>query len=141
MESYFGGLWLTRLFVQRGIGAIYLIAFVVVLNQFKPLLGERGLLPVPAFLKHSRFWQAPSIFHWRYSDRMLSVLAWSAILLSITAVIGLSEAGPFWLSAAIWLLLWILYLSIVNVGQVFFGFGWESMLVEAGFFTAFMGPA
>jgi hypothetical protein len=33
-----------------------------------------------------------------------------------------------------------LYLSIVNVGQSFFGFGWESMLLEAGFFTAFLGP-
>ena len=40
-----------------------------------------------------------------------------------------------------WLLLWALYLSIVNVGQSFFGFGWESMLLEAGFFTAFLGPS
>jgi hypothetical protein len=30
-------------------------------------------------------------------------------------------------------------LSIVNVGQIFYGFGWESMLLEAGFFTAFLG--
>jgi hypothetical protein len=30
--------------------------------------------------------------------------------------------------------------SIVNVGQTFYGFGWESMLVEAGFLAAFLGP-
>jgi hypothetical protein len=40
----------------------------------------------------------------------------------------------------VWLALWVLYLSIVNVGQMFYGFGWESMLLEAGFFAAFLGP-
>ena len=141
MEFYLGGLWLTRLLVQRAMAMIYLVAFIVVLNQFKPLLGEHGLLPVPAFIKRTRFWETPSIFHWRYSDRLLVVIAWAGILLSVAAVFGLSEAGPFWLSMATWLVLWVLYLSIVNVGQTFYGFGWESMLLEAGFFTAFMGPA
>src|SRR5262249_26900276 len=140
MESYFDGVWLTRLLLQRALAAIYLIAFLVALNQFKPLLGERGLLPVPAFLKHLRFRQAPSIFCWRYSDRFLDVVAWTGIGLSALAVTGVSERGPIWLSMITWLVLWGLYLSLVNVGQNFYGFGWESMLLEAGFFTAFMGP-
>ena len=141
MESYFGHVWLVRLLVQRGIAAVYLIAFIVAANQFKPLLGERGLQPVSDFLEGVGFWDAPSIFHWRYSDRVLDVVAWAGIILSGTAAFGLSEAGPLWLSAGIWLVLWALYLSIVNVGQTFYAFGWESMLLEAGFFTAFMGSA
>lgn len=56
------------------------------------------------------------------------------------ALFGLTEAGPVWISVGAWLLLWVFYLSIVNVGQSFFAFGWESMLLEAGFFTAFLGP-
>ncbi len=36
--------------------------------------------------------------------------------------------------------MWALYLSIVNAGQTFYSFGWESMLLEAGFFAAFFGP-
>lgn len=36
-------------------------------------------------------------------------------------------------------MLWVLYLSFVNVGQDFYGFGWESILLEAGFFTIFLG--
>ena len=40
----------------------------------------------------------------------------------------------------LWFMLYGLYLSIVNVGQTFYGFGWESMLLEAGFFAAFLGP-
>ena len=41
------GYWLSRLVITRGLGVIYLIAFLVALNQFRLLLGERGLLPAP----------------------------------------------------------------------------------------------
>ena len=41
--------------------------------------------------------------------------------------------------AIVWLALWLLYLSFVNVGQIFYGFGWETLLLEAGFFTIFAG--
>jgi hypothetical protein len=126
--------------LQSGIAAIYLIAFIAVLRQFKPLLGERGLLPVPA-LKRSSFLDAPGIFCWKYSDRLLDMVAWSGLLLSLCGLCGFTDAAPPWLSVSAWLLLWVLYLSIVNVGQNFFGFGWESMLLEAGFFTAFLGPS
>ncbi|EFL20693.1 putative integral membrane protein [Streptomyces himastatinicus ATCC 53653] len=37
------------------------------------------------------------------------------------------------------MVLWLLYLSIVNVGQVWYGFGWESLLLEAGFLAVFLG--
>jgi hypothetical protein len=138
---YFGDIWLARLLVQRGMAGLYLVAFLTVANQFKPLLGERGLLPVPAFLRNVSFRQAPNLFHWRYSDRLLDVVAWSGIALSVLALAGVTEMGPVWLSVGAWLVLYALYLSIVNVGQKFFGFGWESMLLEAGFFSAFLGPA
>ncbi|HWE85990.1 MAG TPA: lipase maturation factor family protein [Terracidiphilus sp.] len=139
--SYFGHVWVARLVLERGMAAIYLVAFLTVARQFKPLLGERGLLPVPAHLRTVRFREAPSLFHWRYSDKLLDLVAWTGVLVSACAVVGLTEAGPVWLSMTAWLLLWFLYLSVVNVGQKFFGFGWESMLLEAGFFTAFLGSA
>lgn len=140
-KPYFGDVWIARLLLERGMAAIYLVAFIAVLRQFKPLLGEHGLLPVPAFLKRAGFREAPSIFQWKYSDRLLDITAWTGLIVSACAVLGLTEAGPIWLSLAAWLLLYVLYLSIVNVGQSFFGFGWESMLLEAGFFTAFLGPS
>ncbi|MGE5321350.1 MAG: lipase maturation factor family protein, partial [Actinomycetota bacterium] len=141
MEKYFGDVWLVRLLFLRALAAVYLLAFIVVLRQFKPLLGETGLLPVPAFLKRISFLQAPGIFCWRYSDRLLDAVAWVGVVLSAVTLAGLPERGPVWLSMAVWLVLWFLYLSIVNAGQKFYGFGWESMLLEAGFFAAFMGPA
>jgi hypothetical protein len=141
MAAYFDHVWLVRLLFQRALAAVYVIAFIVVLQQFKPLLGERGLLPAPHFLARVSFRDAPSLFCWRYSDRLLDAVAWIGLLLSAAALFGLTEMGPIWLSLATWLVLWFLYLSIVNVGQKFYGFGWESMLLEAGFFTAFMGPS
>src|ERR1043166_173067 len=141
MAAYFDHVWLVRLLFQRALAAVYVIAFIVVLQQFKPLLGERGLLPAPHFLARVSFRDAPSLFCWRYSDRLLDAVAWIGLLFSAAALFGLTERGPIRLSRAAWLVLWFLYLSIVNVGQKFYGFGWESMLLEAGFFTAFMGPA
>ena len=61
--------------------------------------------------------------------------------LAAAALLGLPEQGPAWLSMAVWLALWGLYLSVVNVGQTFYGFGWETLLLEAGFLAVFLGPA
>lgn len=138
-SHYIGDIWLSRWLFQRGLAAVYLVAFVSALNQFRALLGERGLLPVPRFVEDVPFRVSPSLFHFHYSDRFFGAFAWTGIVLSLAALFGVSEAGPWWLSLVVWLVLWALYLSIVNVGQVFYGFGWESMLVEAGFFAAFLG--
>ncbi|HKW60650.1 MAG TPA: lipase maturation factor family protein [Candidatus Dormibacteraeota bacterium] len=131
--------WLTRLVIERALGGIYGVAFLVAAMQFRPLLGERGLLPAARFLRHVRFLDAPSIFHAHYSDTALLVLAWSGVVLSVAVVAGLVDLAPVWLSILVWFALWALYQSIVNVGQVFYGFGWETLLLEAGFLTIFLG--
>jgi len=133
--------WLSRLLITRGLGAIYLVAFLVAINQFRPLLGEAGLLPAPRFLDRVPFQRAPSLFHLRYSDRLLAIASWSGVLLSASIVVGLVEAAPLVIWMLVWFVLWVLYLSIVNIGQTFYAFGWESLLLEAGFFAIFLGPA
>jgi hypothetical protein len=87
------------------------------------------------------FRRAPSLFHLHYSDRFLTGVAWAGVALAAAALLGLPEQGPAWLSAAAWLAMWALYLSVVNVGQTFYGFGWETLLLEAGFLAVFLGPA
>ena len=130
---------LARQVLQRGVAACYLIAFVSAINQFPALLGEHGLLPVPRFVSHIRFRQSPSMFHWRYSDRMLLAIAWAGTALSASLVVGLPQLSQPWVPMLIFLMLWAAYLSIVNVGQTFYSFGWESLLLEAGFVVAFLG--
>jgi len=129
---------LAQFLFQRGLAAIYFVAFLVALNQFRPLLGENGLLPVPQFLRSVTFGQAPSIFYFYYSDKLFQFIAWSGIVLSLTALLGLDGKFPWWGSAALWAILWVFYLSIVNVGQTFYAFGWESLLLETGFLAIFV---
>ena len=130
---------IARAVLQRGVAAIFLVAFASALAQFPALLGDTGLLPVRRFTAVVPFRRAPSLFHWRYSDRMLRLLAWAGIGVSAALVVGLPQAGPAWLPMLAFLLLFAGYLSIVNVGQTFYSFGWESLLVEAGFIVAFLG--
>ncbi|HYW43634.1 MAG TPA: lipase maturation factor family protein [Bryobacteraceae bacterium] len=131
--------WLPRLLFQHGLGLIYLIAFLVAVNQFRPLLGEHGLLPVPLFVKQVSFRDAPSLFFLFPNDRAFCAAAWIGVFLSGLALTGVSDRFGTWLSMLVWAILWLIYLSFVNVGQVFYGFGWESMLLEAGFFAIFLG--
>ncbi len=140
-EGYWGASWLVRAVLYRGFAAIYLIAFIVALRQFPALLGERGLLPVPEFLKRVSFSRYPSLFFFFYSDRVLKAAAILGAVLSAASLAGLPELGHWWAPLAVWLTMWALYLSIVNVGQEFYGFGWETMLLEAGFLTAFLGSS
>lgn len=131
--------WLTRYVFQRTLAVVYLIALVCALNRFRPLPGERGLLPVPAFIKDTPFRASPSLFYWFPKDWAFAAAAWLGIALSCLAIAGLAPRANSAVAAGIWTLLWVLYLSFVNVGQIFYGFGWESILPEGGFFAIFLG--
>ncbi len=130
---------IARFLIERGLGAIYVVAFAVALHQFPALCGERGLQPAPRFLAIVPFRRAPSLFHWRYSDRLLRATSVVGILLGVTVVAGLGQAAPLPITMLVWLVLWALYQSIVNVGGTFYGFGWETLLLEAGFLAIFLG--
>ena len=131
--------WLGRLVLERGVAAIYLIGFVAAARQFRALIGEHGMLPVPRYLARQTFWRAPSVFHLRYSDRLFATVSWSGAALSAAVVAGAADLVPLWGAMLMWLTLWVLYLSIVNVGQTWYGFGWESLLLETGFLAIFLG--
>ena len=137
--------WLTRFWFQRSLGTIYLLGFLIAANQFRALCGADGILPVRLFLKRVNFWDAPSLFWLNSSDTAFLVAAIAGVVLSVLALSGLSDAfdGVFGyvFSAFVWISLWMLYLSFVNVGQTFYGFGWETLLLEVGFLAIFLGPA
>jgi Lipase maturation factor len=134
------GYSLSRWLFQRGLAAIYLVAFWSAASQFRALLGSNGLLPIPRFVARVGFRESPSLFHWHYSDRFFASVAWAGVVLSALMLVFV-DLVPWPVATAAWLVLWLLYLSIVNVGQRWYGFGWESLLLEAGFLAAFLGNA
>jgi hypothetical protein len=131
--------WWGRLILERGVAAVYLIAFVCAASQFRGLIGARGMLPVPDYLAHKSFRATPSLFHLHYSDGFFAIVCWLGAAISAGMVAGLADVVPVWAAILLWLLLWVLYLSVVNVGQIWYSFGWESLLLEAGLLVAFVG--
>jgi hypothetical protein len=134
-----GDYWVTRLVFQRMLGIVYLIAFICALNQFAPLVGEHGLLPVGGLLRQTNFRETPSLFFLAPKDWAFTSAAWVGIILSCFAIVGFADRFSSLLNALVWAAIWLLYLSFVNIGQVFYGFGWEDILLEAGFFAVFLG--
>lgn len=109
--------------------------------QFRGLIGEHGLLPVRLFLARVEFWRSPSLFFLNASDSFIGTVVWLGVGLSVLAITGISEQRGVYFSTAVWALLWLFYISIVNVGQIFYGFGWEIMLLEVGFLAIFFGSS
>lgn len=131
--------WLSRLVFQRALAAVYLAAFLGAALQFRALIGERGILPVPRFVARVPFRDAPSVFHLRYSDRFFAAWTWVGCAVSVALIAGLDQHLPLWGAMLLWLAPWAMYLSIVNVGQTWYSFGWESLLLEVGFLAVFLG--
>ncbi len=134
---------LTRFVMLRLLGLVYLCAFLVAAFQAVPLLGHDGLLPADAWLRHTAeklgsrwagFEEAPSLFWLGISDRGLEVVAWSGAALSAVVLAGFANAP-------IMCVLWALYMSIVHVGQLWYGYGWEILLLETGFLGIFLAPS
>jgi hypothetical protein len=134
--------WLTRFMLLRLLGVIYAVAFLAAANQLVPLVGEHGLLPLGGFLDRvsqalgsptAGFLRLPSIFWLAHGDQALRVVSWAGFVLSCVVVAGFANAPVL-------ALLWALYMSIVHVGQDWYGYGWELQLLETGFLAIFLCP-
>src|SRR5690625_4151898 len=91
-----GDYTIAREVIQRGVAALFVLAFLSSYHQFPVLLGERGLLPAGDFLDRPAARRQPSLFHWRafaYSDRLLRIFCLIGMLLGIAVVVGLPQQG------------------------------------------------
>jgi hypothetical protein len=134
--------WLTRFVFLRALGLVYAVAFLVVVNQWGPLLGSHGLLPARAVLDDlaatygrgpATFLRLPTIFWLDASDAAFRAGGYLGLALSLVVLAGFANVP---LLAA----LWFLYMSYVHTGRTFYSFGWEILLLEAGFLAIFLAP-
>ncbi|XP_004557567.3 lipase maturation factor 1 isoform X1 [Maylandia zebra] len=143
-----GTYWLTRIVLLRSVAFIYFVAFSVAYNQNKQLIGEHGLMPCKSYLRSVKRYvggkigmaamaYTPSVlwfFDWSDMDANLDGIALLGMALSgFVLVMGMANM-------VIMLTLWVLYHSLVNVGQLWYSFGWESQLLETGFLAIFLCP-
>src|SRR5499427_1493443 len=136
-----GDYWLSRWLFERALACIYLVAFIAAVRQFVPLLGEHGLEPVGRWVQQVPFRSSPSLFYFAPKDSVFRVAAWLGVVLSALALSSWPQRMGTAVSSVVWSVLWVLYLSFVNIGQTFYSFGWETLLCEVGFFTIFAGAS
>ncbi|XP_063170819.1 lipase maturation factor 1-like [Candoia aspera] len=126
-----GSFWLTRLVLLRATAFVYFVAFLVAYHQNKALIGDRGLLPCKLYLENVKHYfkgrinmetlsYAPTLFWFLDWSSMNSVLdAFALIGLAISAFVLVTGCANMILMAAVWMI----YLSLINVGQIWYSFG------------------
>src|SRR5215471_18597443 len=124
----------------RGLAVIYLIAFASLLPQMDGLIGSHGMLPAHDYLDnvHSEYGRNaytlfPTLAWLGSNDFFLHAIVWCGIALSVLLLIGI-------LPLPATLGLYLLYLSIDTIGQVFYSFQWDALLLEVGFAAILIAP-
>ena len=124
----------------RGLGLVYASAFASFWTQATGLVGERGILPAGDFLGAVRSelggsaWrELPTLFWLRSDDAALHAVCALGLVLASALVLGVVPR----LAA---LGLWTLYLSISQIGQIFLGYQWDALLLEAGLLAIWLAP-
>ncbi|HYR97205.1 MAG TPA: lipase maturation factor family protein [Candidatus Binatus sp.] len=118
----------------RLLGVVFLVAFLSLLAQVTLLFGSRGLLPAADYLRSTRgVVDAPTVFWIADGDGALRAAAIAGAVLSFGLILNVAPRYCL-------LLLWVLYLSFVTVGQEFFAFQWDNLLLESAFFSLFIAP-
>jgi hypothetical protein len=131
---------LTRLVFLRWLALVYLAAFVSLGVQVHGLIGESGLLPADEFLTFARralgsdsFFAVPTLGWLGAGDSALSVMCFGGAAAAGLALLGFSQ-GPLFAAC------WVLYLSLVHLGQTFLSFQWDTLLIETGFVALLFAP-
>ena len=118
------------------------LPFLIAAQQLVPLVGEHGLTPANHFFQRveahfgsrsAAALQLPSLFWFGISDQGLSIFAWVGFGLSLVVLGGYANA-------ILLAILWAMYMSIIHVGQIWYGYGWETQLLETGFLSIFLCP-
>jgi hypothetical protein len=124
----------------RGLALIYLIAFASLMPQLSGLIGSHGILPAHDFLEgvrsdygSSAYVQLPTLAWVNSSDAFLFAMVWSGIVLAILLFIGILPLPST-------IALYLLYLSIDTIGQTFYSFQWDALLLEVGFAAILVAP-
>ena len=122
----------------RGLGLIYVAAFVSLALQIRGLVGADGILPLGEYLTAARegwgsaaYWRLPTLFWLNASDAALMTGAIAGIALGLLLTFGIAQRLAL-------IGLFVLYLSFVYAGQLFMSFQWDMLLVEAGFLAIFL---
>ncbi|MFY9458107.1 MAG: lipase maturation factor family protein [Candidatus Spechtbacterales bacterium] len=129
---------LTRWLFLKVLGIVYFVAFISFAVQTSGLIGSGGILPAENFLGvlaktfgPTSFWSFPTLAWFNVSDGFLQFMGFGGAFLSLLLIFGIAITP-------ILVLLWVFYLSLFTVGQVFMSYQWDILLLEVGFLAIFL---
>ena len=138
---------LARWLFLRLLGVVFVVAFLSFGLQIEGLLGSEGILPAVERLERIQqsvaqrhpndfVWMwVPTIFTWiEPTERVLTGACLTGGLLGGLLVVGV---WPRLVSV----LLWGTYLSLVQVGGIFWGYQWDMLLLETSLMAVFLAPS
>ena len=136
---------LVRWVFLKGMGVIYLVAFLSIWVQLMGLVGSSGILPatVTMFgyrqeanalkLGWHRYHAVPTLCWFSASDAFLRAHCVAGTTLAFLLLLGIAPAPCLFL-------LWLVYLSLCVVCREFLSFQWDNLLLETGFLAIFFAP-
>lgn len=131
------GTWL----FLRLLAVVHLIAFASAWVQLDGLVGPAGILPAAGYLDavrealgHAAWWRLPTVCWWiGAGPAALHGLCAAGVVAALLLLAGIAP-GPALVA------LWGAYLSLCGVGQIFFDFQWDALLLETTLLAAFVTP-
>jgi hypothetical protein len=130
----FSGPTVATLF-HRLLGLVFLDAWLSLAVQLRVLIGPRGLLPIAAFLQHTRaeltVFDFPTLLWINASTPVLFI---GVALGLVLALLQIANRWPRAVAAG----QVVLYLSYVTAGRTFFTFQWDNLILECAFCAMFL---
>ena len=109
--------------------------------QVVGLFGAHGVAPATALMDAARRalgdagpWRLPTLFWWvAPTDRVLVGTCAAGVLLALAVAVGVAPRAALVAS-------WVLYLSMLAVGEPFLSFQWDALLCETTLVAIFLAP-
>ncbi|XP_027024758.2 lipase maturation factor 2a [Tachysurus fulvidraco] len=128
------------------LSALYMFAFASLYVQIPGLYGNDGILPARWMLRlvgksvWERLRDTPTLLWFGPqlgldTQHCMELLSLNGTILSLVAM-----TVPALRDCRLYFILWVLYLSLYQVGQVFLYFQWDNLLLEVGFLAVLIAP-
>jgi uncharacterized membrane protein YphA (DoxX/SURF4 family) len=115
-------------------------AFASFWVQARGLVGPSGILPAGQYFAAARaqlgnaaWYDLPSFFWILGTGRAIGMVCALGLVLSVLVFFRIARAPCL-------ILMWACYLSLMSVGQVFFDFQWDTLLLECSLVAVFLVP-
>jgi hypothetical protein len=128
---------IARMMLLKGMGLIYFAAFLTSAFQSRAIFGMFGVAPMQRSSRPTWVFNILETYL-ENPDLILELISWIGVVLSLLMILLPTTRRPCCFILP--MILWGLYLSLVNLGSLIINYGWEWETLEVGFLIIFLCP-